>query len=408
MRKRQLLIAAPVISAALLLAGCSGSSGSEESSSAAPAASSAEAAPEEAAEAPTEENAAASSDPAAEAVAAARAAIDAAKQVPSTEDLGEPIDVKSLAGQTIYSIPIDAKLEFYQVGENAMKAIAEDAGLNYVTFPSDGSPTSFQQGFAQAIAKGASVILLNGPLPETLVPQIEEAQAAGIQVVPVHLQDAGNPPLDITPYEAFAPFNQGAKLATQYAIMELDGEPVNALVIEASGTGPSAGMVQSITDTLANEAPEGSKVGAVINSQVPVWSTEIQPAVQSALLKDPTINAVIPIYDSMALFAVPGIQQAAADRNIGVYSFNGTPAVMKMIKDGVVRMDAAENPDWVAYVNLDTAFRAMLGVPPIPGVSNPLRVIDATNVDETGNPPESGKGFGDDYPQAYRIMWGLG
>lgn len=405
MRKRQLLIAVPAISAALLLAGCGGGSGSEDASSASPAASSAEAsAPAE--EAPAAEAPAA--DPAADAVAAARAAIDAAKQVPSTEDLGEPIDVKTLAGKTIYSIPIDAKLEFYQVGENAMKAIAEDAGLNYVTFPSDGTPTSYQQGFAQAIAKGASVILLNGPLPETLAPQIEEARAAGIQVVPLHLSDTSEPPLDITPYEAFAPFNQGAKLATQYAIMELDGEPVNALVIEASGTGPSAGMVQTITDTLTNEAPEGSKVAAVINSQVPQWSTEIQPAVQSALLKDPTINAVIPIYDSMALFAVPGIQQAAPDRNIGVYSFNGTPAVMKMIKDGVVRMDAAENPDWVAYVNLDTAFRAMLGATPIPGVSGPLRVIDATNVDETGNPPESGKGFGEDYPQAYRTMWGLG
>ena len=405
MRKRQLLIAVPAISAALLLAGCGGGSGSEDASSASPAASSAEAsAPAE--EAPAAEAPAA--DPAADAVAAARAAIDAAKQVPSTEDLGEPIDVKTLAGKTIYSIPIDAKLEFYQVGENAMKAIAEEAGLNYVTFPSDGTPTSYQQGFAQAIAKGASVILLNGPLPETLAPQIEEAQAAGIQVVPLHLSDTSEPPLDITPYEAFAPFNQGAKLATQYAIMELDGEPVNALVIEASGTGPSAGMVQTITDTLTNEAPEGSKVAAVINSQVPQWSTEIQPAVQSALLKDPTINAVIPIYDSMALFAVPGIQQAAPDRNIGVYSFNGTPAVMKMIKDGVVRMDAAENPDWVAYVNLDTAFRAMLGATPIPGVSGPLRVIDATNVDETGNPPESGKGFGEDYPQAYRTMWGLG
>jgi len=408
MRKLKLLIAIPAVSAALLLAGCGGSTSDSGESSAAATSAEAEAPSEEAAEAPSEEAEAPSEEAATDYVAAARAAIDAAKQVPSTEDLGQPIDVKSLAGKTIYSIPIDAKLEFYQVGENAMKAIAEESGLEFVTFPSDGTPTSFQQGFAQAIAKGAGAILLNGPLPETLAPQIADANAAGIPVIPLHLSDVSEPLVEGIPYEAFAPFNQGAKLATQYAIMEMDGEPVNALVIEASGTGPSAGMVQSITDTLANEAPEGSKVAATINSQVPQWSTEIQGAVQSALLKDPSINAVIPIYDSMALFAVPGIQQAAADRNIGVYSFNGTPAVMKMIKDGIVRMDAAENPDWVAYVNLDTAFRAMLGADPIPGVTGPLRVIDATNVDETGNPPESGKGFGDDYPTAYETMWGLG
>jgi ribose transport system substrate-binding protein len=406
MRKRQLLIAVPAISAALLLAGCGGSSSGGESSSAAAteAAASAAASTEASAAASPATSEAAAGDP----VAAAKAAIDAAKAVPSTEDLGAPIDVKSLAGKTIYSIPIDSKLEFYQVGETAMKKIAEDAGLKYVTFPADGTPTSYQQGFAQAISAGAGAILLNGPLPETLAPQIADAKAAGIPVIPLHLSDSSEPALPDVPYEAFAPFNLGAKLATQYAIMEQDGQPVKALVIEASGTGPSAGMVQSIKDTLANEAPAGSEVVAEINSQVPQWSTEIQPAVQSALLKDPSINAVIPIYDSMALFAVPGITQAAADRNIGVYSFNGTPAVMKMIKDGIVRMDAAENPDWVSYVNLDTAFRAMLGADPIPGVSGPLRVIDETNVDETGTPPESGKGFGEDYPTAYKTMWGLG
>ncbi len=400
MRKRQMLFAVPAISAALLLAACGSSSSSDSSSSAAATEAPASAA------ASTEASMAASD--AADPLAAVKAAIDAAKAVPSTEELGEPIDVKSLAGKTIYSIPIDSKLEFYQVGENAMKAIAEEAGLKYVTFPADGTPTSFQQGFAQAISAGAGAILLNGPLPESLAPQIADAKAAGIPVIPLHLSDSSEPALPDTPYEAFAPFNLGAELATQYAIMDLDGEPVNALVIEASGTGPSDGMVKTITDTLASQGPEGSSVVATINSQVPQWSTEIQPAVQSALLKDPSINAVIPIYDSMALFAVPGITQAAPDSNIGVYSFNGTPAVMKMIKDGVVRMDAAENPDWVSYVNLDTAFRAMLGATPIPGVAGPLRVIDATNVDETGNPPESGKGFGDQYPAAYKTLWGLG
>lgn len=341
-------------------------------------------------------------------VAAAQAVIDSFKEIPSTSDLGDSIDVAALAGKTIISIPIDSSLEFYQVGENAMKAVAEEAGLTYETFPTDGSPTSFQQGFASAIAQDAGVILLNGPLPETLEPQIEEAQAAGIPVVPVHISDQTEPALESTPWEAFAPFNLGARLSTLYSVIDLDGEPVKALVLSASGTGPSDGMVQAIEDALANEAPEGSEVIANLNIQVPEWSTDIQPAVQSALLKDPEINAVIPIYDSMALFAIPGIEQAAADRNLGVYSFNGTPAVMGLIQDGVMRMDVSESPDWVAYVNLDTAFRAMLDVPPIPEASGPVRVIDASNVAETGNPPEAGKGFGEEFPSAYMELWGLG
>lgn len=383
MRKRQVVLAVPAISAALLLGACG--SGSDDSGSGGEVSSEAQAA-----------------------VDAATEAVESYKGVPSTEDLGEDIDVASLAGEKIFSIPIDAKLEFYQVGEAINKRLAEEAGIEYTTFPADGSQTSYQQGFAQAINEGASVILLNGPLPETLGPQIADAEAAGIPVVPLHIADPSAPASEDLPYEAYGPFNLGIELASQYAIMDLEGEPVKALVIEASGTGPSDGMVETITSTIEEQGPEGSEVVSVLNSQVPVWSTEIQPAVQSALLKDPSINAIIPIYDSMALFAAPAITQAASGRDIGIYSFNGTPAVMNMIKDGIVRVDVAEDPQWTAYVNMDTAFRAMLDVDPIEGVTGPLRVIDESNVDETGTPPEAGKGFGDEYPDAYRSMWGLG
>lgn len=116
---------------------------------------------------------------------------------------------------------------------------------------------------------------------------------------------------------------------------------------------------------------------------------------------------MLPIYDSMALYAIPGIKQAASNREVPIYSFNGTPSILKLVQDGSVAMDVAENPDWVAYVNIDTAFRAMLGADPIAKASGPLRVIDSSNVADTGNPPESGKGFGDEYQGAFLKVWGL-
>ena len=48
-------------------------------------------------------------------IAAAKAACDAAKELPSATDLGTPIDVKPLAGKTVYSIPIDVELEWSKV-----------------------------------------------------------------------------------------------------------------------------------------------------------------------------------------------------------------------------------------------------------------------------------------------------
>lgn len=339
-------------------------------------------------------------------VEAAKKIIDAAKAVPATNDLGEPIDVASLKGKTIYSIPIDSKAEFYTAGEKAMKEVAAEAGVNFVTFPSDGSQTSYQQGIAQAINAKAGAILLNGPLPTTLGPQIDAANKAGVPVIPLHLTDKGDPSAEGVEYEAFAPFNEAAELMTLNAVVGAEGEPVHALVIQSSETGPAKGMVDTIADTLKNDAPSGSK-STVINVAVPQWSQQIQSQVQSALLKDPKINAVLPIYDSMALYAAPGIKQAASNRDVPIYTFNGTPSILALVKDGTVAMDVAENPDWVAYVNIDTAYRAMLGAAPIEAASGPVRVIDSTNVDETGNPPASGQGFGDEYKNAYLQLWGL-
>jgi ribose transport system substrate-binding protein len=158
-------------------------------------------------------------------VAAAQKAVDAAKAIPATSALGPSIDVSKLKGKTIYSIPIDSKAEFYSVGETAMKAVAAKAGVNYVTFPSDGSQTSFQTGIQQAINAKAGAILLNGPLASTLGPQIDAAKAAGIPVIPLHLSDKDGPGTPGLDYEAFAPFNAAAKDFTEYAIVNLKGQP---------------------------------------------------------------------------------------------------------------------------------------------------------------------------------------
>ncbi|MEU1981882.1 substrate-binding domain-containing protein [Nocardia sp. NPDC019395] len=337
---------------------------------------------------------------------AARQVVAAATAVPSADDLGPAIAVESLRGKTIYSIPIDSKAEFYQAGEQAMKSIAAKAGINYVTFPSDGTQISYQQGINQAINARAGAILLNGPLPSTLGPQIDAANKAGVPIVPLHISDKDSPATPGVRYESFAPFNEAARLMALAATAAQEGKPVHALVIESSETGPSQGMVDTIRNTLAEQAPEGSRT-TVINIAVPQWAQQIQGQVQSAVLRNPDINAVLPIFDSMSLYAAPGIRQAAYNRDVPIYTFNGTPSILAMVENEQVAMNVAENPDWVAYVNLDAAFRAMLGVEPVPGASGPVRVIDASNVAETGDPPTSGQGFGDEYAGAFLRLWGL-
>jgi hypothetical protein len=50
-------------------------------------------------------------------------------------------------------------------------------------------------------------------------------------------------------------------------------------------------------------APERQLAG--VNISLPQWATKIQSTVQSAVIDDPTINYILPIYDGMNQFVVP-------------------------------------------------------------------------------------------------------
>ena len=122
---------------------------------------------------------AASSPASNSAVAYAQSQVTKYSAVPTYTAPGGQIDISSLKGKTIYSIPIDTTTPFYVAIEGAQKKVAEQAGLRYVEFPADGSITSYQQGIQQAINAKAGAILLDGPLPGTLAPQVAAAKRPG-------------------------------------------------------------------------------------------------------------------------------------------------------------------------------------------------------------------------------------
>jgi ribose transport system substrate-binding protein len=93
---------------------------------------------------------------------------------------------------------------------------------------------------------------------------------------------------------------------------------------------------------------------------------------------------------------------------VKIASFNGTPAVMKLIQDGnVMAMDAGENIAWLGYSEMDQAGRILTGVGVISdgNEATPLRVFTKDNIDETGTPPTPDKGYGNAYVAGYDALW---
>ncbi|MBF6619247.1 MAG: substrate-binding domain-containing protein [Patulibacter sp.] len=341
-------------------------------------------------------------------VAAAKAEVEKHLQIPAFEPGGEPIDVASLKGKTIYSIPITLAIPFYKDGEAAMKQAAEKAGLKYVTYPSQGKVSDFQQGFADAINAKASVIILNGPLPDTLQPQIKQAHAAGIKVIAAHEEDVSQPVPAGVDAVAAAEFYNGARLMVDNAIADRNGEAVNALVITSNDTRPSKGMGEAIQDQLKKRCGDECKA-TLTNVPVADWAAKVQGEVQSALNRDGEINTILPIFDSMIQYVDPGVRQAGGDRDIKSYSFNGTPSLNSFLTNDRSTFEAnvGEDPLWIAYLTMDQAFRVMLDKEPVDQPAAPLRIFNADNAADQGDPPAIGKGYGDEYIPGYEKLWGL-
>ena len=70
-----------------------------------------------------------------------------------------------------------------------------------------------------------------------------------------------------------------------------------------------------------------------VDVPIPSWAARIRTEVQSALVRDPKIGYVIPIYDSMSQYAVPAIKAAGRAGKTNIAAFNGTPFVLAMLAD---------------------------------------------------------------------------
>lgn len=336
---------------------------------------------------------------------AAQAVVDEYMAVPAFNPPGPAFDTSGLAGMTIFDIPLNSTIPTAQLKQTTYRQILDEIGVNLIIHENQGGVNDYAAGMNAAISQAVDLIILDGaPNPELLGPQIQQATDAGIPVLVTHFFDEEEEwpeGFSLVP----APFNLSGKLEANWITVDSGGD-ANVLVIQAAEANPSEGLVGTIENEFAAVCGDGCGV-TVINVPVNEWSSKVQGEVQSALIRDPEINYVLPLYDFGVPFANAGVVAAGRD-DVKIVSFNGTPSVLKMIQDETaVVMNAGENPQWLAYANMDQALRILAGEEPVESENTPLRIFDASNVEQAGVPPALGTGYGDEYVTGYRELWGL-
>src|SRR5262249_55789674 len=143
-------------------------------------------------------------------------------------------------------------------------------------------------------------------------------------------------------------------------------------------------FVKAIQDYLTTNCPDCKF--KYVNVPVVEWGSKIQPEVQSALVADPSINYILPIYDSMSAFIVPAL--TLSNRNdVRIASYNGTPFTLDFLRDGdLMEMNVGESLSWVGYASIDGIMRMLCGKGEVTKLNTPLYIFDDANVKDAGVP----------------------
>lgn len=319
---------------------------------------------------------------------------------------GPAVDPSSLKGKSIFTIPVSTAIPWCGVVDRQMTDFAKKLGLNFEIWQNNAQLAQWVQGFDAARAHKSDLItLFCGLDPGTVAPQVNEARQANIPVMAGHTYAEGQPTLQDLSGIVYGAYIDAAKLMADWVMLQTKGK-ADVLVVTSPSTANSPFMQKAIADEFVKYCPACKARYVGVNSSD--WPTKVEPEVRSAILADPGLNYVIPIYDGMAQFAVSAIIATGASSRVKVATFNATPAVLDMIRTGdVVTFEVGEDTTWLAGAILDQDMRILLNKPLIQDYVAGVRIFTKDNVAEAGVPAKFGEGYGESAKLGYAALWSM-
>ena len=320
---------------------------------------------------------------------------------------GKAFDAKKcMAGKKILVIPVLSANPFAQDIVNAMKSAAKEVGFVLDEWNNQAKPDQWVQGVEAGVNQKYDLVdLMGGVDPALLGPQIKAAREAGVKVVTTHIYDYSQSPAVPIDNSVQVDYQLVGRMIADWIAIK-SNKKANVLIIGSDEVVPTPPYVKALRDELTRQCGDGCK-SSYINAPIPEWSSKIQPSVQAALNADPTINYIVPIYDSMTQFVFPALKITGRAGAVKIATFNGTPFIIDAIQKGDVEMDVGESVGWVGRGFVDADMRTVCGLEPVHHLLVPYHIFDQTNAKDAGAPAEYDRGYGDVHVEGFRKLWGL-
>lgn len=339
-----------------------------------------------------------------------QALVDNAKKVPSFVAPGPAFDTSKLKGKKIFVFPTASQLPVCNQIANDVVALAGKFGMTGLNFQNSGGPSAWIPGMQQAISqKYDAIVLVCGIDPNLIKPQVQAATKAGIAVIDSGLgdiQDGGKSDPLVTA-QTNIPNIESIQRTIDVAILDHKGQPFNSFMITTNEVPSGVVMAKAIKDEFAKYCPKCQVKSA--NVAVPEWATKVQSTVSSALVADPSIKAVIPIFDGEDPPAAAAVK-ASGKSDVKLYgNYGGTPEYIAQMGRGQMPLATITGPShlWRAYAVMDQTLRVLSGAGKVSAekASDPSRLWTPENASENAGVND---GFGTAFIDGYNKIWGIG
>lgn len=263
--------------------------------------------------------------------------------------------------------------DFWKTVEAGAKAAGKDLGVEVeVLGPSAETAVSEQINMIEdQITRGVSALAVAPSQPASAIPVFDQAKAAGIPVV---LIDTDAPWEDKVSFVGTGNYN-GGKQAGEF-IAEKLGKGGKVVILRGAAGDPTH-------DERSNGAIE-------VLREKGLEILDIQPAnserglgmtvMENILQVHPDVQGVFATNDEMALGALRALQ--AANKEIIVVGFDGSPDALKSIENGELTATVAQNSFNIGYQGVVAAVKAAKGEPVDKRIDTGTKIISKDNVKE--------------------------
>jgi ribose transport system substrate-binding protein len=308
-------------------------------------------------------------------------AIVAQAEKPVPGPSAPPFDAKTLRGKKVWFVSYALSIPYSQQVWLGVQEAAKALGIHVTSFDAKFSAAEVARGISLAVNDKANAIIVHSLSASLVAPALAKAHAAGIKIISAETQNPG-PPLPDVPktVDALAGHSYSAKTRALAADIVADSNGhANVIFLSANDIGPGSMQGTATFVSTMKQLCVGCKV-QVTDAPVAQWAG-LTTRITSLLRRNPNVNYVVPIFDGMAVYLVPGIESAGLASKVKIVTGDGTPSVLAdVLKHNIVIGDAGQPNVWTGLAIMDQTARVLAGVKPLANVGIPFRFFTASNL----------------------------